>query len=714
MIQLRIFGTVDLRQTGVNHADALHLQPKRLALLAYLALSMDPCRRDTLLALFWPDLDEEHARNALSQALHRLRRTLGSGVIIGRGAEEVLLTNDVFWCDAAVFAQALKDKRLAEALDLYRGPLLDGFHLDNVPHFEHWLDTERERLRRRACEAAKALAEKEEGAGNVAGAAQWLRRLLELDPDDEFSLQRLMKTLDRLGDRAGVVRAYESFARRLASELELSPSPETQALLAKLRNRVDGVSGKALLSIAVLPFANMSTDPEQEFFCDGVTEEVINALAQVHGLRVAARTSVFRFKHQPVDLQELAQKLKVQTVLEGSVRRAEDKVRITAQLINVADGYHLWSGRYDRPLHDVFAIQDEIAQSIASTLQEKLLKKVPRQQALPPTQNMEAHALYLKGLFHRRKRSPDDLKLACSYFQQAIECDPNYAQAYAALAFTYTLGGWFLYDAFAPHDAYPQAKTALTQALALNAKLPEAHLALGYLCLAYEWDWHGAEQALRQALTLDPNNPNILGVYSSYLVLTHRFEEALELVHHVEAFEPFWIVPKWAKGIWKLAARRYDEAIYQLQQARDMEPRSPVAPLFLGDTYRFTGQLDQALVSYQQALNLMSRQPIILGRLGALYAEQNQPDKAGKILKELHVLSNTRHVLPSIFAGIYLTLKDYDTMFTWLEKAYEERDTTLVVLNTFPMFDAVRSDPRFQALLKRIGLVAKTRNDLYQ
>ncbi len=709
MIQLRILGTPNLRRTASEGANRVHLQPKRLALLAYLALApTGSCRRDTLLALFWPDLDEAHARNALSQSVHWLRRTMDKAVIISQGAEELRLSQEILWCDVLAFQQALQNDTLTKALEVYRGPLLDGLHVSAAPAFEYWLEIERERLHHQATEATASLSEREEVVGNPTGAVHWLRRLLELAPDNEVALKRLMNLLDGLGDRTGALRAYQTFTRRLAQDLDLTPAKETQAFAARLQVPTASVlppGEKTQPSVAVLPFDNLSADPEQAYFCDGMTEEIINVLAQNRGLRVAARTTVFAFKNQSLDFRDLAQKLGVDFVIEGSVRRAGGRLRITVQLINATDGYHLWSARYDRAMHDIFAIQDEIAQSVAETLHVALLQ-APEQRALPPTQDMEAHTLYLKGLFLRRRRTPEDIKKACASFQQAIARDPNYAQAYAALAFTYALGGWFLYDVFAPHHAYPLARDAAEKALALNNRLSEAHLALAYTYLAFEWDGPGAEDAFKQALALDPDNLDTIGNYASYLVLREQSEEALALTKRGEVLDPFWIMPRVARGIWLLAARRYEEAIDLFLQTHEMEPRLYIAPLFLGDAYLFTDRLNEAHEAYQCVRNLIGRRPIILGRLGALYAKQHQPDEAHKVIAELHVLAEKQHVLSSIVAGIYLALEEQDQAFRWLMHAFNERDTALVLLHLWPAYDPVRADPRFQALLDNVGLSA--------
>jgi tetratricopeptide (TPR) repeat protein len=248
------------------------------------------------------------------------------------------------------------------------------------------------------------------------------------------------------------------------------------------------------------------------------------------------------------------------------------------------------------------------------------------------------------------------------------------------------------------------ARAALTRALALNDRLVEANVALGFMRWSFEWDWEGAEKALQRALSLDPNDSDALGQYSSYLILRTHFEEALELTRRIERLEPFWIGPKVYKGVWQFFARRYDVALDWLRQAQEMEPRLFVAPFFLGEAYRFMGRLDEAGTAYQRALALMGREPLILGRLGALYAAQGRLEAARRIVEELQALSKTRYVRPTLIADIYLALGEHNTMFEWLARAHEERDTTLALLKVHPTYDSVRSDPRFRRLLAAVGL----------
>ncbi len=705
MIELRILGTPTLLGYASGKAGSPHLQPKPLALLAYLAVAGAgrSCRRDTLVGLLWPDLDETHARNALSQALYRLRRALGNGALHSRGAEEVCIETDVLWCDVLAFDEAIEKGRLDEALALYRGPFLDGFHISESSEFEHWQDVERETMRSKACRAAAELVDRNETAGNLAATAYWLRRLLDLSPSDESVLRHLMDVLSRLGDRAGALRRYGRFVRTLSEELDMTPSPETQALAARLRAQApsSATAARDTPSVAVLPFSNLTADPDQEFFCDGMTEELIHALTHIQGLRVTARTTVFALKHRNEDVRRLGLQLGVDTVLEGSVRRAGDRIRVTAQLVDASTGYHLWSERYDRPSADVLTIQDDIAESIASAFKRELTKPSGDRPRSAPGQT--AHTLYMRGLFHRRKRTSSSLEKAVACFEQAVKHDPDYAEAYAAAAYTYALGGWFIYDAFAPRRAYPAAREAAARALALDDRLSEAHMATGFTRWAFDWDWKGAEEDLKRALALDPNNPDTIGQYSSYQVVRGRVDEALDLLDKLEDLEPFWFGPKVYRGVWQLFDRRYEAAIALLREAYELEPNVFLAPFFLGDAYRFTNRPDQARTAYDSALESMGRRPLILGRIAALHAELNQQDEARSIIAELRTLSETQYVQPTIVAGIYVALHEHDAAFEWLEKAFDVRDAGLTLLRGYPLYDPLRTAPRFQSLLAKIG-----------
>jgi TolB-like protein/Flp pilus assembly protein TadD len=674
--------------------------------LAYLALEATgrPCRRDTLVALFWPELDGPHARNALSQALYGLRRRLGGSVLRGGGAEEVWVAPGEVWCDAIAFERALGEGRFLEAVELHEGPLLEGLHLSGASGFEDWLAERRARFQRRAGEALGVLIERDERVGNHAGAAEGLRRLAALAPGDESVMRRWMRTLERAGDRAGALRVYDGLVRTLATELGLSPAPETDRLAERLRAPSRTVGRLGVPSIAVLPFADLSPDQEQEYFCHGLTEEVIMALAREPGMRVVARTSVFTGDVADRDVRDLARWLSVDAVVTGSVRRSGTTLRVAARLIDGESGYHLWSERYDRAAGDALGIQDEIAGAVAATLRERIATARGGRTPASRTRDVEAHDLYLRGLYHRRKRTREALAAACDCFRRCVVRDPEYADGHAALAFTHALSGWWLFDVFPPTQAYPVARSAAARALALDDRLPEAHLALACTRQAFDRDGPGAEVAFARALSLDPDNQDILGNYAGHLVLRGRFDEAIEITREAERLDPGWIMPPTALGLWKLAARRYDEAVNQLDRAAELEPKFFMPAMFLGDCHRFTGRPAEARAEYERAIGLVGREPILLGRLASASAAEGDLPTARRLVGELEALQADRHVLPSILARAHAAMGDPDGAFRCLDRAVEERDTTLVLLPHWPGYDPVRSDPRYEKLLERVRL----------
>jgi TolB-like protein/Flp pilus assembly protein TadD len=703
MLELRVLGSPHLRRAGA--AKSIGLQPKRLAVLSYLALeaSGSPCRRDALVALFWPELDGPHARNALSQALHGLRRGLGAGVIRGGGTEELWVEPSGLWCDGSAFEAALGEGRFADAVELYAGPLLDGLHVAGSSGFEDWLSRRRARLRGRMAEALQVLVERRERAGNFTAAAESLRQLAELSPGDEAVVRRWMRALERAGDAAGALRVYDRFERELAEELDLPPSAETVRLAERLRRPPAEPSVAAPPAIAVLPFADLSPERDHEYFCHGLTEEVITALAREPGLRVTARTSVFAAGVADRDIRELGQWLGVDVVMEGSVRRSGSTLRVTAQLIDASTGYHVWSERFDRQ-GDALGLQDEIADAVAATVRERLASTPGGARPRSRTRDAEAHDHYLRGLYHRRKRTRGALAAACDCFRRCVARDPDYADGHAALAFTHALAGWWLFDVFPPRLAYPVARASARRALALDDGLPEAHLALAYTRQAYDWDGPGAEVAFARALALDPDNQDVLGNYAGHLVLRERFDEAIEVTREAERLDPGWIMPPTALGLWMLAARRYDDAEAQLRRAAELEPRFFMPAMFLGDCFRFTGRTAEAAAEYDRAVALVGREPILLGRMASAAAERGNTGMARSLVAELEAMSGTRHVLPSILARARLAMGEVDAAFRCLDRAVEARDTGLVLLPGWPGYDRIRGDPRFDALLDRVRL----------
>jgi serine/threonine-protein kinase len=456
-------------------------------------------------------------------------------------------------------------------------------------------------------------------------------------------------------------------------------------------------------SIAVMPFTNLSADPEQEYFCDGMAEEIINALTHVEELRVVARMSCFAFKGKQADIREIGRQLNVSTLLEGSVRKAGKRLRITAQLINVADGYHLWSERYDRELEDVFAIQDEISLAIVEKLKVRVLEdgksSLFRRHAVDP----EAHQLYLKGRFFWGKRSRESFEKSIECFKKAIGIDPHYAQAYAGMAVSYS--DLPNYSTFPPAEAYPLAKEAALKALELNSNLAEAHTALGLILSDYEWDWVGAEREFKRAIELNPAYETAHHWYAFLLIYHLRVDEAVSEMRKAYELDPLSLVLNRNFGYLLYQARKYDEALKMLHKAAELDPAFTYTRFCMGLVYLRTGDYEKAIDVLQKERELMGVvNPIVVIPLGTAYARMGDREKAEEILAGVEERMKHEYVSPFFLAQFYFTLGDLDTGFELLERAYTERDIILRQVKSFPMEDAVLADPRYHALVKKMNL----------
>jgi eukaryotic-like serine/threonine-protein kinase len=455
-------------------------------------------------------------------------------------------------------------------------------------------------------------------------------------------------------------------------------------------------------SIVVLPFTNMSSDPENEFFVDGITEEIINALAQIEDLRVVARTSAFSFKGKHVDLRTLGECLNVTTVLEGSVRRSGNRLRIMAQLINVTDGYHLWSERYDRELQDIFEVQDEIAKTIADRLKVTLGAGKQKPQARGGTKNLEAYQLYLKGRFHWNKRTPDGLQKAIGYFQEVVEKDPAYALAYAGLADTYNLASFL--NVFPPGEVMPKAKTAAAKALEIDDGLAEAHVSLGYASFTYDWDWTAAGGHFEQALAVNPSYVRNHSFYPLYLSSLGRFDEALAMAKSVLDLDPASPAGSHVLAVQLYLARQFDQAIQQSHKTLEMDPHYAVAYAVLGQAYASRGLYREALPDLDKYLALSRGGAAALALLGYTHARLGDRNEALRMLEELSALAKRSFVTAFFFALVSAGLEDKDQAFMWLGKACDERFNRLAYLRVEALWDPLRPDPRFAELVRRVGI----------
>jgi serine/threonine protein kinase/Tfp pilus assembly protein PilF len=460
---------------------------------------------------------------------------------------------------------------------------------------------------------------------------------------------------------------------------------------------------KPLPSIAVLPFVNMSADPENEYFSDGLAEDLINALSKIKEFRVSARTSTFSFKGEKIDVREIGGKLKVETVLEGSVRKAGNRLRITAQLINVRDGYHLWSEQYDRVMDDVFDIQDEITLAIVDALKVELLAGENQAVMKRYTQNVEAYNLYLQGRYYWNKMNIEAFRKSIDYFQRAVETDPTYALAYAGLADSYTGLGDAGLSAIPPKEAFSNAMEAVQKALEIDDALAEAHASLAHLKM-HDFDWSGTEQEFKRAIELNPNYATTYHMFAFYFALMERHDESIATIKRALELDPVSLGIKTDLGVLFYFARQYDQAIAQYHKTLEMDPGFVRAYVTLGSAYGQKGMYQEAIDMVQKAIDLSGDHSKIAA-LGRVYALSGKKDEARKVIAELKALANQRYISPYCFALIYASLGEKDQAINWLQSAYKNHVSELIYMKVDPYLDKLRSDPRFTALLKKVGLV---------
>jgi TolB-like protein/Flp pilus assembly protein TadD len=709
MIELRVLGSLDLRGSEGETVLSVLAQPKRAALLAYLAVASPRrfSRRDKLIGLFWPERDPEHARAALRTALHFLRHSLGEEVVVGRGDQEVGLAEGALWCDCVAFEEALGGHELEKALELYRGDLLEGFFISEAPEFERWLEGERKQLRIRAAQAAWLLAEREERAGNNVEAVYWARRAAAFAADDEGALRCLVELLDRVGDRAGAVREYQAFERRLREDYELEPSAETRALIASIREQVgepareklgDVPVARGIRRIAVLPARHLPPDPGQDYFSDGITDQLINACGKIRALEVISRTSAMRYKGTSKTVPEIARELDVGAVVEVSVFRAEDRVRITAQLIKAATDRQLWAESYERDLHDVLALQGEVCRAIARQIQVTLTPDEEARLAGTRSVDPQAHEAYLRGMFLVNQMTPEGLEKGIAYLWQATELDPHDPRPYAVLARAYCLHEMAYVYSLPREVAFGKAKAAALKAIELDETQCEAHAVLGLVRLLYDRDWPGAEQEFRRAIECTPTCAFSLWGYALYLVATEQLEYAIAVNRRAQELDPLSPVITVGLAVRYYLVGQYDRAIAEARRALEVGPDYTPALWILGAAYERKGMYDEAIAALRRGTEVNR---ILSLLLAVTYAMTGRSEEGRKALAELDEQTKRRQAVG--VAEVYAALGERDQAFQWLETAYQERDPWLYWLRSSPYFEGLRDDPRYHNLVQRMN-----------
>ncbi len=454
-------------------------------------------------------------------------------------------------------------------------------------------------------------------------------------------------------------------------------------------------------SIAVLPFENLSRDPDNAYFAEGIQDEILTRLAKVADLKVISHTSTQRYKSSPDNLPQIAKELGVANILEGSVQKSQDQVRVNVQLINAATDAHLWADSFDRKLIDIFAVESEIAAKVADTLRAKLTGAEQHAISTQPTQNTEAYQLYLKGRYFWNKRTGPDLQKAIDYFKQAIEKDPGYALAYVGLGDSYILLSGF--GAAPPQDSFPLAEAAAKKALEIDDNLAEAHTTLGFILCVHHLNFADSIREFERAIALNPNYATAHHWFGDGpLLAVGQFDRAIAEGKRAVELDPLSVIITADLGADYLVARRYDEAIEQFHKAIDLDPRFYYAHWNLAQALEMKGDLRGALTEYKKAVEL-DDDPFVLALLGQAYAKVGQRDDALKILAQLPQIAAHRYVPSYSFALLQMALGEKDKAIEWLERSYHDgAGLDVIFLKVDPMLDPLQKEPRFQALVAKV------------
>jgi len=475
--------------------------------------------------------------------------------------------------------------------------------------------------------------------------------------------------------------------------------------LQQLERETDSVEvPKFIGSLAVLPFENVSRDPENEYLSDGITGSLINILATVPKLRVMAQSTVFRYKGREIDPQAVGRELNVRAVLTGRVMQSGGSLRIGTELVDVATGSQLWGAQFDRKPGDIFVIQDEISSEISGKLRSQLTQAEKKRLTKRHTEDAEAYRLYLQGRHHWNRWTEEGFYKAIGHFQQAAEKDPSYALAHTGIADSYVLLGWNSY--LPPKDAFPKGKAAAMTALQLDPDLGEAHTPLAATLWLYDWQWQQAQTEFKRSLELNPTYPTANHWHAESLMTMGHHAEAIAEMKKSQELDPLSLIINVAIGWTYYMARQYDDAIEQLLKTVELDPNYPVTYWILGLLYRITGRHESAISAGEKGVSLSGGSPLMRAALAHTYGKSGMAKEAQQVLDDLTELANHKYVASHFFAGIHIGLGDGDRAIEYLEKSYEEHSHWLIYLHLDPSMDDLRSDPRFQDLLRRVGLPA--------
>jgi TolB-like protein/Tfp pilus assembly protein PilF len=634
--------------------------------------------------------------------LFRLRNTIGDGLLLSRGREQIGVAIDRLWCDARALETLLADGRPDEALALYRGELLEGFHID-VAGFEPWLDLERARLRRRATDAAVAVADRQERAGDLAGASASLQRALELQPTHEHLARRGMLLRARMGDAAGALADYELLRHRLRDEYDLEPADETVAVAQAIRAREvraetawSSPEHMPIKSIAVLPFRDSSGDTDTTYFADGMTDALIAALSRIGSLRVISRQSALAYRDRSAPLRRIASELGVDAVLDGAVLRVADRVRITAYLIRVAPEEHIWSGIYDRQLHDILTLHSDLSDTIAQRVETAATSpdalKRPKPRAVDPA----AYEAYLKGRYFTGIWP--DIARAIEHFQHATTIDPTFAPAFAGLALCY----WNLaiYALLPPTSIMPPFASAVRTALELDPDSSDARLALaGYKALGPQRDVAGAQEQLHHAIRLDPNSAHAHAYCGGHLIATGRADEGLPLCRQAASLDPLnpWVLHVLGWAYYRIG--ELDQALDVYRQILELYPHFGLGYPFLGQIWCRLSRFAEAVDACREARARQPADALVLGYGVAILARAGNARESDEWLAALTALAEQQYVDAYYVAVAYAGRDDCERALEQLQQVRDGDSTSYWLARTEPFFDVLRGDRRYSEML---------------
>jgi len=509
--------------------------------------------------------------------------------------------------------------------------------------------------------------------------------------DFDVGLNTAVKKLrDALGDSADSPQFVETLPRR------------GYRFIASVEQGAEPSPIREIESLAVFPLENLTGDPAQDYFVDGMTDALITRLAQISSLRVISRTSVMHYKQGKKLLPEIARELNVDAVVEGTVTRSGKRVRITAQLIHAASDYHMWAEKYERDLRDILLLQSEVARAIVAEIQVRVTPHEEARLTRAGPVHPEAYDAYLKGRFYWNKRTEEAMNKSLGYFQQSIAADPGSALGQAGLADAYNMFGFW--GLLPPRDSYSAAKSAAVAALQTDGTLAEACAALGWVRFAYDWDWAGGERDLQRAIELNPRYATAHQWYSHLLIYVGRRQEALGEVQRTLELEPVSLVMNSSGALIHLFARDYEKTLEQAYKTVDLDPHFPPPHLWIGWAYAKKRMYPKAVAELEKALALVGFNPRYLATLGYCYADSGNSVAARKVLSELEQLSVKRYISPYEFAAVHAGLNEKEQALTWLERAFEERSSWLTLLRVDSRLDGLHEDPRFRNLAQRIGL----------